>query len=534
LDALPAETSRSRDDAALVVAARSGDIAAFEQLVTRYTGMVFAVAYTRTADRDSAEDIVQEAFLRAYTGLHTLSEPRYFATWLSRIARNLATDWQRTGQRRSRALGLLPLDEVTEMSDPRAADVAEQYDVRRSEDALARSLARLSDEQREIVLLHFAEDWSLTEISRKLNVHRTTVGRHLELALAALRTDIAPLLRESCKAARVRPGLPAKAAAAVLVFHGLPHKARASVVSHFAAVSKGAASAAKAAAGASTVSAGTSGAGAAGILNISTAATAAGGKVIMTKTAITGVAVAAGLGVAGMYARPRLAPYFSSVARPASPRPDMQALSRLAASIPAGSVSIKPSTTRQTAGSMGRGEWLFTNCDLQNAINNAFEGYGPACILYEGLDRTAGAFDIAIKAPVGHPEQVQEMAQREIPKAYGVKVTPQEREMDVLVLRAPNGQGQLKPGTGNEGGSRLNGKAATFKGVGMDAIVGTLAGNLKIPIIDETGLTGHYDATVTADLKSKDAVIDAVRKQLGLELVPDHRKMKVLVVEKAG
>jgi uncharacterized protein (TIGR03435 family) len=256
----------------------------------------------------------------------------------------------------------------------------------------------------------------------------------------------------------------------------------------------------------------------------------------MTKTAVTGVVVVAALLAAGVYAKPRIMPYFVSPVSsgiPPSTRADQQALRKLAASLPAGTVSIKPSTTSQISASQGMGEWTATHMNLQNAISNAFEQYGLASIIYEGVDPHSGAFDIVIKAPTGHPEQLTEMAQREIPKAYGVKTTPKERDMDVLVLRAPNGDRMLKPGTAN-GSSSVDGKAAKFTGVRMDGVTETIGANLGIPVIDETGLTGRYDITLKTDLHSRESVVKAVQEQLGLELTPDRRKMKVLVVQKAG
>ena len=75
---------------ALVQAARSGDISAFEQLVKKYDRNVFRIAQHITQNREDAEDVVQEAFLKAYSNLGNFQGQSKFYTWLVRIAVNEA------------------------------------------------------------------------------------------------------------------------------------------------------------------------------------------------------------------------------------------------------------------------------------------------------------------------------------------------------------------------------------------------------------------------------------------------------------
>lgn len=75
---------------ALVEAARSGDIGAFEQLVKKYDRNVFRIAQHITQNREDAEDVVQEAFLKAYSNLGNFQGQSKFYTWLVRIAVNEA------------------------------------------------------------------------------------------------------------------------------------------------------------------------------------------------------------------------------------------------------------------------------------------------------------------------------------------------------------------------------------------------------------------------------------------------------------
>src|SRR5436189_517667 len=83
-----AVTETASDDLALVHASKNGDVAAFEELVKRYDGKLFRIAQHLTHNREDAEDIVQEAFLKAFQHLGQFRENSKFSTWLIRITLN--------------------------------------------------------------------------------------------------------------------------------------------------------------------------------------------------------------------------------------------------------------------------------------------------------------------------------------------------------------------------------------------------------------------------------------------------------------
>src|SRR5690348_5802139 len=78
------------EELALVQAAKGGDVGAFEELVRRYDRNVFRIAQHITQNREDAEDVVQDAFLKAYTNLEQFQGQSKFYTWLVRIAVNEA------------------------------------------------------------------------------------------------------------------------------------------------------------------------------------------------------------------------------------------------------------------------------------------------------------------------------------------------------------------------------------------------------------------------------------------------------------
>lgn len=111
---------------------------------------------------------------------------------------------------------------------------------------------------------------------------------------------------------------------------------------------------------------------------------------------------------------------------------------------------------------------------------------------------------------------------------------PDDREIDLYVLTAPSGAGQLQKTSAGPHNGRSSSKEIDFSGSTMDGIARTIGAQLKAAVVNQTGLPGEYTGKVTGDLRDKDAVIKAVKDQLGLELRPERRKTKVLVIDKAA
>jgi RNA polymerase sigma-70 factor, ECF subfamily len=129
------------EEAALVRAARNGDREAFMQLVRVHQAGVRAFAHGLLGDRALAEDIAQEAFLRAWRGLEKFRGEAAFATWLYAIARRVALD-----EARRPALRTVPVEQAAGLADRRGGDPALRGD-------LERALQGLEPAQREAFLL---------------------------------------------------------------------------------------------------------------------------------------------------------------------------------------------------------------------------------------------------------------------------------------------------------------------------------------------------------------------------------------------
>ena len=140
-------------DALLVRKARTGDRQAFEELVRRFTRLVYARVYLETGDSHRAEDIVQETFLRAYRAFSQLADPEGFKAWLLSIAHAACVDAARADSRKKRA-GPRAAVEVDTLpggaSEP--ADEAEREEARRQVLTVLRSMP---EGYREPIMLRF-------------------------------------------------------------------------------------------------------------------------------------------------------------------------------------------------------------------------------------------------------------------------------------------------------------------------------------------------------------------------------------------
>ena len=155
--------------------ARAGDLAAFESLVRDYQADVWRFAYHLTRNRATADDVTQEAFIKAYRSLGSFRGDAKFSSWLLRITRNCAID----AFRRSRREDPVPDDVLAGMSDrPQGS----------SEDRLriAQALQRLPPDLREPFVVIEVLGFSYEEASTILSVRLGTVKSRMHRARAAL------------------------------------------------------------------------------------------------------------------------------------------------------------------------------------------------------------------------------------------------------------------------------------------------------------------------------------------------------------
>lgn len=192
--------------AGLVLAARAGRTEAFSELVERCIGRVHAIAFARVWNRETAEDIAQEAFLRAFLHMDKLSEPRHFVTWLVCITRNLTADWNRSEMRASSLVSFVPGEEPENVTvADQTPDPRQRAEAGQMREALLEAVKRLPPDLREVIILHYMEDLSKIHIAQALGVNASTIGRRMDRALAMLRVEMMDALKPSLSPVRI-PG----------------------------------------------------------------------------------------------------------------------------------------------------------------------------------------------------------------------------------------------------------------------------------------------------------------------------------------
>ena len=197
--AVPAgvRTSEARSDHALVAAVKAGDASAFEAVMRRHNRLMFRTARAIVTDDADAQDVVQEAYLRAFTAMQTYRGDAALSTWLARIAINVALSLQRRKGR------LVQLDEAQEAIDAGQeaedpmADLPSDHaspETRAAQAQVRQLLQRAIDElpplYRSVFMLRAVQEMSVEETASALQVSADVVKTRYLRARAMLRDTL--------------------------------------------------------------------------------------------------------------------------------------------------------------------------------------------------------------------------------------------------------------------------------------------------------------------------------------------------------
>ncbi|GIJ40551.1 RNA polymerase sigma factor [Micromonospora andamanensis] len=172
------------DVSALVARAQAGDVEAFGEIYGRYVDQVHRQVYRRVLDREAAEDLTSETFVRALANLSSFRQRGSdFGAWLATIARNLTINWQRSHQRRERPVAeLRDAAPVGRVPSPEADAVANL-----TREALLAGIEQLKPDQQRVVALRYFGELSIEETATKLGKTPSAVKGLQYKALQALR-----------------------------------------------------------------------------------------------------------------------------------------------------------------------------------------------------------------------------------------------------------------------------------------------------------------------------------------------------------
>lgn len=174
-------------EARAISAVKNGDDTQYAYLVSKYMKRVVSIAWGIVRNADDAEDLAQEAFVKAYRTIARFQSGEPFGPWIYRIVTNLALDLLKH-RRRFRH---------EELTDTEAAPRRDSADLPALTSEIARriddAIESLPEMQRVVARLHLVEQFSHTEVSAMTGVSEGTVRSHLSLARSKLRQQLADL-----------------------------------------------------------------------------------------------------------------------------------------------------------------------------------------------------------------------------------------------------------------------------------------------------------------------------------------------------
>lgn len=194
-------TQEHDSDAALVERALDNDLAAFEQLVTRYQNKIIGYAARMLNDATEAEDVAQETFIKAYRSLATFRGESSFSTWLYRIATNLCIDRVRKIKRSPKSA--YSLDESLDPEEDKGGrDVPDttfepSVAIEREEirQRVRETVAEMPEKLRSVIVMCDIQGMSYEDIAAALDVPLGTVKSRLFHARADLGRRLKPYMR---------------------------------------------------------------------------------------------------------------------------------------------------------------------------------------------------------------------------------------------------------------------------------------------------------------------------------------------------
>lgn len=194
-----AEAPAPPEEMELVRRARKGDLPAYDELVRRYQERIYATVYHMTANHEDANDLAQEAFIKAFQALRSFKGGSSFYTWIYRIAVNKTINFLK--QRRNKSqMSLDDLDFNAEHDPDLVALISEKTPRREVglaelQEKLNAAMLRLSEPHRLVVTLHDVQGLSHEEIAEIMDCNIGTVRSRLFYARQQLQAYLSDYLK---------------------------------------------------------------------------------------------------------------------------------------------------------------------------------------------------------------------------------------------------------------------------------------------------------------------------------------------------
>lgn len=166
----------------LIRQAKQGDKEAFSKIVNQYSGHVYRQAFAMLGERMEAEDVSQEAFLKAFYAIPKLESEYAFVSWMTQIVFRLCHD--RLQKRKKHA------ELLVDQNDAYASDLGEQIQRQQMQLNLQEAMALLSPEHREVIVLKDIQGFAYDEIANLLQIAVGTVKSRIHAARLKLKREL--------------------------------------------------------------------------------------------------------------------------------------------------------------------------------------------------------------------------------------------------------------------------------------------------------------------------------------------------------
>jgi RNA polymerase sigma-70 factor, ECF subfamily len=172
---------------------KNGDQDAYSEIVEMYKDKVFQICYRMLGNIHEAEDIAQEAFIRAYINIDSYNIDRKFSTWLFRIATNLSIDRIRKKKPDFHLDAEVTGTDGLTMYSKISSDLAlpeEELESMELQQSVQKEILKLPEKYRAVIVLKYIEELSLKEISEILNLPVSTIKTRIHRGREALRNQL--------------------------------------------------------------------------------------------------------------------------------------------------------------------------------------------------------------------------------------------------------------------------------------------------------------------------------------------------------
>lgn len=190
---------QSPDDLELVHRSQAGDIAAYEELVRRYHSRIYGLVYGMTSNREDAEDMVQEVFVKAWKALGNFRGQSGFYTWIYRIALNRTINFRKRRNRRQ-TVSFDEFDPDVKTSESyrefsSKGSVLRKMSLSEFQEKMNAAMLKLSEKHRAVVTMHDIQGMSHAEIADVMDCSEGTVRSRLFYAHKQLQAELAEFVK---------------------------------------------------------------------------------------------------------------------------------------------------------------------------------------------------------------------------------------------------------------------------------------------------------------------------------------------------